>query len=142
MSLRVKTIKCLNCDTTLTSDYSVEGYEDFVECNCPNETSLQNYFTFSQPGSIVRSNDKSQVKAQALQDYDFCKKGDWWVLGVSDDTKYTKWSARIEEGGFTGGLSVTLDTEPMTHNEARTYVKTNRIMHEEGRIYHIDRGIK
>ena len=142
--MKVKTIKCLNCDTILVSDYSKDDYETLVECGCENQTSLQNYFTISQPGSIVRANDKSLVEAQALQDFNFCKKGEWWILGVSDDTEFTKWRGRLEEGGFVGGLSVEFTTDKMTHNECRTYLKTNVVIHKgEGiRIYHVDGGIE
>mgnify|MGYP007066223399 CR=1 FL=1 len=140
--MKVKKIVCLSCGTELVSDYDKKNYESFVECDCENETSLQNYFTISQPGSIVRANDKSKVKAQALQDYEFCKKGEWWILASPDTKTFTKWRGRIEEGGFTGGLSVEFETEEMTHNECRTYLKTNRIMHEDGRIFHVDRGLE
>ena len=139
--MKVKIVKCLSCGTILESDYDEKNYETFVECNCSNETSLQTYFTFSQPGSIVRANDKSKVQVQALKDYDFCKKGDWWTLGSEDKTKFTKWRGRTEEGGFTGGLSVEFNTEPMTYNECRTYLKTNIIQFNEGRIYHVDKGL-
>ena len=140
----MKVIKCLNCNTELVSDYNKEGYDDFVECGCENETSLQNYFTISQPGSIVRAKDKLLVTAQALQDYDFCKKGDWWILGSSDETLYVEWSGRLGEGGFTGGLSVSFTTpEPMTKNDCRTYLKTNTIIDkgEQERISRVDFGI-
>lgn len=139
--MKVKKIKCLACGAILESDYSKEDYENLVECGCENETSLQNYFTFSQTGSIVRANNKSLVEAQALQDNDWCKKGEWWLLAEPSTEKFTKWKGRIEEGGFCGGLYVEFKTEPMTKNECRTYLKTNRVMHEEGRIYHVDFGI-
>ncbi len=143
--MKVKKIKCLKCNTILESDFDLKDYESFVECGCSNKTSLQNYFTFSQPGSIVRANNKILVEAQLLYDTDWGKIGDWWVLGVTDKTKYTEWSGRLEEGGFVGGLSVDFKTpQPMTHNECRTYLKTNRIIDKsEGtRISKVDRGVK
>ncbi len=143
--MKIKQIHCLNCDTILESDYDKKDYEDYVECNCENKTSLMNYFTFSQPGSIVRAIDKTKVKALAQDDFPFAKKGEWFYLITpegEDEPKYTKWRGNTEAGGFTGGMSVNFETEPMTFNECRTYLKTNTIMHPEGRIFHLGGNIK
>jgi len=63
-----------------------------------NIASIHNYFTFSQPRTIVRALDKSLVEAQALYDYEFYAARNWWVLGVEDIIKYSNWNGRIEEG--------------------------------------------
>ena len=86
--MKVKKIICLNCDTTLESDYDKKEYKVFVKCGCPNETSLENYFTMSQPGSVVKAIDKTKVKAQALEDYPFAKKDEWFYL-IKPKTKET-----------------------------------------------------
>ena len=132
--MRVTTIKCLECETILVSDYSQKKYESFVGCNCTNETSIENYFTISQPGTIVRAIDKSKVQA-LIND-------EWVNLGSTDDVKYTEWLGVTEGGGFAGNLQVYFNTEPMTSNECRTYLKKNNILCSEGRIYHVLKGIK
>lgn len=146
--MKVKKIHCLNCDTILEVDFEDKNRKkdyksSYAECGCSNKTSLTNYFTISQPGSIVSAIDKSKVKAQALQDYDVCKKGEWWYLITpenEDTPRYTKWSGTYGGNcsGFMDGLGVDFETpKPMTFNECRIYLKTNMILGEEGQIYHL-----
>lgn len=147
--MKVKKIHCLNCDTILEVDFDVikkgnRKYEDYEKsCGCENQTTLINFFTISQPGSIVTAIDKSKVKAQALQDYDYCKKGEWWFLVTpenEDTPKYTKWHGAYggKCDGFISGCGVNFETEkPMTFNECRIYLKTNMIKGVEGQIYHL-----
>ena len=141
--MKVKKIKCLKCGKLLESDFTKKNYNSLVKCDCDNETSLMNYFTFSQPGSIVHAIDKSLVEAQALQDFDICKKGEWWNLGNTDKTKYTEWEGKLEPGGFVGGLIVKFKTNPMTFNECRTYLKSNIVIdkYEGERITSLFRGL-
>lgn len=143
--MRVKKVICLECNTVLEVDYDVKNYVNTQSCDCPNETSLYNYFTISQPGSIVRAIDKTKVKAQLLYDTENVgKAGDWFYLIKPEDEntpKFTKWEGKTEDGGFTGGLIVDFETEPMTFNDCRTYLKTNVVMSSEGRIYSLFRGI-
>jgi hypothetical protein len=141
--MKVKRIKCLACNTVLTADWE-EG-QTFSKCGCSNGTSIENYFKLSQPGTIVRALDKSKVEAQLLYDTEWGKAGDWWVLAEPEDEntpKFTMWMGKIEEGGFTGGLIVTFKTSPMTFNECRTYIKTNRVMTTDGRVYHLMKGLE
>lgn len=147
--MKIKKVHCLVCDTILEVDFDKTSkrkkYDDsYAECGCSNNTTLTNYFTISQPGSIVTAIDKSKVKAQALQDCDFCKKDEWFYLVVPDDEntpRYTKWHGAyggINCDGFLEGVGVNFTTEtPMTFNECRTYLKTNKVYGVEGQIYHL-----
>ena len=146
--MKVKKVHCLNCDTILEVDFDKQDKRKkdikyFDECKCSNKTSLTNYFTISQPGSIIQAIDKSKVKAQSLKDTKFCKKDEWFYLIEPDNEntpKYTKWHGAYGGDcvGFLEGVGVNFTTEePMTFNECRIYLKTNKVYGVEGQIYHL-----
>lgn len=58
-----------------------------------------------------------------------------------NEPKHKIWNCALggnETSGFCEGLMVKHEfPENMTYNQARTYLKTNKIMNEDGRIYHV-----
>jgi len=144
--MRIKKIICLECNTILEVDFDKKNYKSFKECSCPNKTSLENYFTISQPGSIVRAVDKSKVKFQyaynvqgAIIESQSDSPENWFYVLEPDNEntpKYTKWLGKLEDGGFLGGVATEFETDvPYTFNECRTYLKTNNVQSSDGRIY-------
>ena len=140
--MKVKKIRCLLCRTVIENDWEKEVVRSGVSCNCKNETTLINFFTLSQPQSVVTAIDKTKVQAQLLEyDKKLGNTGDWFYLiepETKETPKYRKWLCKLEDGGIIGGLIVEWESPKlMTFNECRMYIKNNNVQHKDGRIFHL-----
>jgi len=129
-------IQCLVCNEILEAD-PINTDVNFAECSCDNHVELINIFRWSEPFSTIRAADKTKVKAQAIDDLRWAKKGEWFFVRPPEDEntpKYKKWMGQTK----TGRLVVFETEDKITPNACRQLLKLREIIDlpTGERIYH------